>query len=54
MNYIEIGLIKIKSPRTLEIGMIQISLISLTLEIERVPNAVKLEKLYSNNGLNCV
>ena len=47
-KYIEIGLIKIKSPRALEIGMVQTSVISLALEIEIVRNAVKLEKLYSN------
>ena len=46
--YIEIGLFKIKSPRALEIGMVQTSVISLALEIEIVRNAVKLEKLYSN------
>ena len=48
INYIEIGLFKIKSPRALEIGMVQTSVISLALEIEIVRNAVKLEKLYSN------
>ena len=48
VTYIEIGLIKIKSPRALEIGMVQTSVISLALEIEIVRNAVKLEKLYSN------
>ena len=48
LNYIEIGLFKIKSPRALEIGMVQTSVISLALEIEIVRNAVKLEKLYSN------
>ena len=48
MSYIEIGLFKIKSPRALEIGMVQTSVISLALEIEIVRNAVKLEKLYSN------
>ena len=47
-KYIEIGLFKIKSPRALEIGMVQTSVISLALEIEIVRNAVKLEKLYSN------
>ena len=47
-NYIEIGLFKTKSPRALEIGMVQTSVISLALEIEIVRNAVKLEKLYSN------
>ena len=46
--YIEIGLFKKKSPRALEIGMVQTSVISLALEIEIVRNAVKLEKLYSN------
>ena len=48
INYIEIGLFKIKSPRAPEIGMVQTSVISLALEIEIVRNAVKLEKLYSN------
>lgn len=46
VTYIENGLFKIKSSHALEIGMVQglTLVVSLTLEIDIVPNAVKLEK----------